>query len=386
MDYMPHNMILIELNKQKLKAFINDVDKAQLIQSAILDPIILLRTAENLLLNNFTGIILTDCVNVQKVVYVKEGEVVFARSNLKDDRLGETMCRMGKLTDEKLNEASKEITQNRRLGKILVESKYITSRDLWLGVKRQILEIWGSYILPTANQPGAWFHVIQSDIDETNVVKPGSNMLDSLFEFLRLKTDFIRITPSSDDLIHLNYLLNSVTYNMQEKTIIGHLLEKHDMTVGELASDIHIDDISILGNILKPLIYTGILDITKQISKPEQKTDEAKFEELVNLTNTIMASIAEIMSKKASHVKFKVSVAEYIKLSGGMFKDCKLNEHGCFDAQDIMFAYRNSKFMFSYKEAVTSLKELIQFELFEMKNYLTKDQTVELESMITALG
>ncbi len=386
MDYMPHNMVLVELNKQKLRTFINNVDKAQLIQSAILDPIILIRTAENLLLNNFTGIILTDCANVQKVVYVKEGEVVFARSNLKDDRLGETMCRMGKLTDEKLNEASKEITQNRKLGKILVENKYITSRDLWLGVKRQILEIWGSYILPAASQPDAWFHVIQSDIDETNVVKPGSNMLDSLFEFLRLKINSIRIAPSPDDLIHLNYLLNSVTYTTREKTIIGHLLEKYDMTVGKLAGDIHIDDIQILGNILKPLIYTGILDMTKRISKPEQKTDEAKFEELVNLTNTIMASIAEIMNKKASHVNFKVSVAEYIKLSGGMFKDCELNEHGCFDARDIMSAYRNSKFMFSYKEAVTSIKELIQFELFEMKNYLTKDQTAELESMITALG
>jgi hypothetical protein len=52
----------------------------------------------------------------------------------------------------------------------------------------------------------------------------------------------------------------------------------------------------------------------------------------------------------------------------------------------MMETYKNSKVLSPYSEAVTFIKELIQFELFEMKNYLPKDQTIELENIINALG
>ena len=383
MNYTPHNIISIELNKQKLKTYISDVENARLMQSSILEPGLLMRTADKLLLEGFTGIILSDLSDAQKVVYIKNGEVVFARSSVNDERLGETLCRMGKLTVEQLDKASKEITPSRKLGKILVENGHITSRDLWLGVRRQIFEIWGSYILPANNQP-SWFHVIKSDVDETNIIRPTSNMLDSLFEFLREKAESINIIPGNDDVVRLNYLTNSVTFDEFEKAIIRHLLASNNSSFSNIAKSIHAD-IQSMQHALKPLVYTGILDIIKQPEKVEVKTEEARFEELVNLTNTIMMSIAEIMDKKAADVNFKNAVKEYIRLSNGMFKDCPLNSRGCFDTDTIMSVYKNSRLLSPYDEAVNYIKELIHFELFEMKNYLSKDQTEELENIIASL-
>jgi predicted transcriptional regulator len=385
MEYIPHNVVHVELNKQKLKAYINNVESAKLVQSNILDPLFFIKDVEKLYLDSFTGIILLDLAEAQKVVYVKSGEVIFARSSVNDERLGETLCRMGKLTTNELNKASKEITPNRRLGKILVENGHITSRELWLGVKRQIFEIWGSYIMPVANHTNGWFHVIKSEIDDINVVKPNSNMLESLFEFLRERADSVNINMESEDLVHLNYLTNSVSFNIFEQSIIKHLLKTNDVTVTALAKEINADFES-TGTALKPLIYIGILDIVRQLSKAEYKTEDVKIGELINLTNTIMTSIAEIMDKKAPDVNFKDAVKDYIKLSDGIFKNCKINEQCCFDVSSFMEIYKNSQLLSPYDESVVFIKELIQFELFEMKNYLSKDQTEELENIIDALG
>ncbi len=390
MENTPHNVVIIEINKQKLKSYITDADNARVLHSGILEPASFFTIVEKLLLNNFHGIILFDFIDVQKVVYVKDGEVIFARSSVNDERLGETLCRMGKLTIDEMNRASKEITPARKLGKILVENGHITPRDLWLGVRRQIFEIWGSYIMPLNHQNKPWFHVIESVIDDSNKVKPNNNMFDSLFEFLREKAGSTDVSAmpevTADDLVCLNYLTNSITaFNPLEKAIIKHLLTVNNLSISKLAMDIKVD-LKTIENALKPLLYSGMLNINKQAGRSEQKTEDVKFEELLTLTNAIMTSITEIMQKKAAHVDFKASVRDYIRLSGGMFKDCPVNENGCFDTSRITAVYKKSQLLSPYDEAVIIIKELIQFELFEMKNYLSKDQTIELENIIATLG
>jgi len=385
MKYLPNNAIVIELNKQRLKTYISNVDSAWLIASGILNPVTFTSIVEYLVLNNFTGIILLDLAEVQKVVYAKNGEIVFARSSINDERLGETLCRMGKLTEEALIKASKEITPSRRLGRVLVENGYITPRDLWLGVKRQIFEIWGSYLLPVADNVDKWFHIIQCQIDEANVIKPNSNMLESLFEFLREKVELLNIVIGSNDMVHLNNFPCMVSFNAFEKAIIDKLLKNNDMSIASLAKEINADESSTEA-VLKPLVYTGVLGIIRKPIEEEYKTQDKKIEELLELMNTIMTNIAEIMSTKAPHVNFKANVRDYVRLSNSIFKDCIVNDRGGFDLGAMMETYKNSKVLSPYSEAVTFIKELIQFELFEMKNYLPKDQTIELENIINALG
>ncbi|MCL4558543.1 MAG: hypothetical protein M1491_07940 [Deltaproteobacteria bacterium] len=390
MEHTPRNVVLIDVNRQRLKTYINDADDASLLQSCVLDPPGFVRTAEGLFLRRFTGIILFDLADAQKVVYIKSGEVVFARSSINDERLGETLCRMGKLTVGELDRASKEITPQRKLGKILIENGHITSRDLWLGVRRQIFEIWGSYVLRQTHGDSPWFHIIECAIDDSSVVKPTGNMLDSLFEFLRerLGSGDMPAGPAigEDDTICLNYLTNAVsTFNPIEKAIIKQLLTSNNATVSKLAKDIRVD-VPTVRNTVRPLVYAGMLDARKQSHRVEGKTEDVKFEELLTLTNAIMTSIAEIMGKKASHIDFKTNVRNYIKLSDSVFRDCSINENGCFDIDRMISVYKGSRLLSPYDELVAFIKELIQFELFEIKNYLSEDQTSELEDISAALG
>ncbi|MCL4477937.1 MAG: hypothetical protein M1381_02385 [Deltaproteobacteria bacterium] len=381
MTYIPSNVISFNIDKDQLRSYIGDIDNAILIQSSQIEPVTLIGTAERLYSISFTGIILCDRADAQKVVYVKDGELYFARSSLKDERLGETLCRIGKLTIEGLEKASKEITATRRLGKVLVESKYITPKDLWIGVRRQIFEIWGSYILP---QDG-WFHVIQTNIDSGNMIKPDTNMVDNLFQYIREVHDQLNVNLLYDSVIYLNSINSFSKPTDIEKVILKQMMVSNSIAVDSLAEKTDLK-VPLLIEALIPLVYTGKLGIKKPVLKTESKTETQKFNELINLTNTIMTSIAEIMQQKAPDVNFKISVAEYVRSSGGMFKDCKLNEKGCFNTEVILKVYKASQNLSPYEDAVHFIKELIHFELFEMKNYLSKEQTTELENIISTLA
>lgn len=77
----------------------------------------------------------------QRVVYWTNGEVAFATSNSQEHSLGNFLVRNGKITAEQMRESLASLTEGERHGKILVKLGYISPKDLWWGVKHQVLEI-----------------------------------------------------------------------------------------------------------------------------------------------------------------------------------------------------------------------------------------------------
>jgi hypothetical protein len=88
-----------------------------------------------------TGVILLRNGNVTKTLHFKRGIVVFATSNIPEERFGEMLLKEGKITSDLFMEASKQITRGKRLGKILVEMQAISPKDLWNEVRHQVQEI-----------------------------------------------------------------------------------------------------------------------------------------------------------------------------------------------------------------------------------------------------
>src|SRR5512139_515807 len=88
-----------------------------------------------------TGVLTLVSGGARKAIYVREGRIVFATSNLPNDRLGEMLIRQGKITAEEYEESIKALARGKRQGKVLVEMGAITPRDLWDGVRLQVREI-----------------------------------------------------------------------------------------------------------------------------------------------------------------------------------------------------------------------------------------------------
>ena len=77
-----------------------------------------------------------------KKVYLDRGNAVFASSTDEDDRLGETLIKLGKITFEQYDRSVELLKETgKRQGTILVELGYLTPKDLVLGVKSQVREI-----------------------------------------------------------------------------------------------------------------------------------------------------------------------------------------------------------------------------------------------------
>lgn len=88
-----------------------------------------------------TGVLQIKRNQVEKYVYFQDGRVVFARSTDPDERLGEVLLRLGKVTCRQIEEALLKAVPGQRLGTVLVQAGYLVAPDLYQGVIRQVEEI-----------------------------------------------------------------------------------------------------------------------------------------------------------------------------------------------------------------------------------------------------
>ena len=130
-----------------------------------------------------------------KWIYMSRGEVVFAASNQRVDRLGECLLRAGVLTLEQLREAERRFCPPERFGKVLVEHGFLTPRELWNGVKYQVEEIVRSLFAMPAGTLWFWEGELQPDnvvrlsLETRRLVAEGIQRSEELRKFLSVLED-----------------------------------------------------------------------------------------------------------------------------------------------------------------------------------------------------
>jgi len=140
-----------------------------------------------------------------KSVYLHRGEVIFATSNQKFDRLGECLVRSGAITPGQFDEAIKAYTSSSQFGKILVERGFLTSRELWGGVKLQVEEIVRSLFSYGAGSVVVWEgevrpdNVVRLSLPTRRLIAQGLKRRDDLLRFVALlETPKVRVTIAKD--------------------------------------------------------------------------------------------------------------------------------------------------------------------------------------------
>lgn len=79
--------------------------------------------------------------DVEKSIWWQDGEIVFATSNVAEEQLPRFLLRNGKISPEQYEELQRRMSSETRAGKVLVQMGALTPKDLWWGVKHQVLEI-----------------------------------------------------------------------------------------------------------------------------------------------------------------------------------------------------------------------------------------------------
>src|SRR4029453_927191 len=128
-----------------------------------------------------TGILSLISGGARKALYVKDGRVVFASSNLPNDRLGEILIREGKITVEEYDTSIKAISKGKRQGKVLVEMGALRPKDLWEGVQFQVKEI----VYSVFQWDDGQFHFEESSLPEKERITVDLDILDLMLVGIR---------------------------------------------------------------------------------------------------------------------------------------------------------------------------------------------------------
>lgn len=105
-------------------------------------------TIRNISADRATGDLTLSSGRAVKTIFFDHGRIVFAGSNVKSDRLGESLVAQGRLTEDDLHKAVTLMgggSKRRRFGEALVEAGVLDRKELGGSVARQVKQIVLSY-------------------------------------------------------------------------------------------------------------------------------------------------------------------------------------------------------------------------------------------------
>ncbi len=112
------------------------------ILSGRLPAVTLADLLQSLLSSKSSGILTLQHNGQEKSIYIKDGNIVFASSNLEGDRLGNILVHAGKLTPAQVDAALKvKGAIHKKFGAIIVELGFLSPKELFDGLKLQVKEI-----------------------------------------------------------------------------------------------------------------------------------------------------------------------------------------------------------------------------------------------------
>jgi hypothetical protein len=129
-----------------------------------------------------TGALTVRREGVEKTLVIANGEIIFARSNQPQDRLGDLLLSQGKINESQYEEASRLIREKGfRHGRSLVEIKAISPKQLWSALDDQIRSIAYSVMPWSSGQ----FEFVRQDIRIKEKITLQVNIQDIIIDVVR---------------------------------------------------------------------------------------------------------------------------------------------------------------------------------------------------------
>ena len=222
----------------------------------------------------WSGMIFVDTGFGHKKIYFNQGELVFASSDLMDDRLGEVIYRDAVISLDQLTEFAVQVDRKTKFGQVLLRSGTFTNTDLWHSLKSQVREIFRSVFLSDACYVEVQPVMAPMEVsfeDGTDV------LLEAAYSYGAQFRSFSR-RINSDVRIHLVDL--SAASNAVPGTFIGDFIElcKDNPTVEEILERSQLARINTTVA-LHRLVATGILSLDGLSEASAMKVD-ARFASL----------------------------------------------------------------------------------------------------------
>ncbi|MEA2417681.1 MAG: hypothetical protein QOI58_4338, partial [Thermoanaerobaculia bacterium] len=348
-----------------------------------------------------SGKLLLSHQRMERSIYWKDGEIVFASSNSPEHSLGMFLLRNGKITQQQYDESKRRVTAATRHGKLLVQMGAISPKDLWWGVKNQALEIiyslfsWkeGSFVFGDTADELVNERIVLS-INTSTVIMEGIRRLDESAvireKITSLDMVFMKVQGATADFGSLDMSEHEVAlYNtLDGKRSIRALIGGSEMTEFEVTR--------ILFQLLSARLIEMVAD-TKSFRPVFLDVEDSP--ELLKVISTyndmfgrLYAALLNAVGEEPARdiVTTAMQNAESDELWSGVFFD----QYGRFDEN--MLIANISELPFERRKAVLDegLNTLLSVQLFEVSQHLDSagkvdvfrfisDQKAGLDSMLT---
>lgn len=137
-----------------------------------------------------TGVLVVRRNDQHKVIFIKDGDIVFAASKYQDDWLGEVLLKAGKITLGQYEKAS-EVTRStqKRFGTVLVEHGVLTAKDLFWAVTHQVKEI----ILSLFTWLDGEYQFEEGPLPAQEIITLKMSTANLILDGIRRINDFVRL-------------------------------------------------------------------------------------------------------------------------------------------------------------------------------------------------
>ncbi len=117
----------------------------------------------------------------RKTLFFREGQLAFASSTDRADRLGSVLWRRGQVPRQELERCGRMVRPGRPLGQVLVDEGIFTSGQLYAAMSLQVKEIALAALVESEGE----FAFVEGPYDERNAVKLPERTRDLLLEGMR---------------------------------------------------------------------------------------------------------------------------------------------------------------------------------------------------------
>ncbi len=257
-----------------------------------------------------TGILSVSTPRFTKKVYFKQGDAIFASSNLEDDRLGEMLLKWGKINLEQYHRSVELLKKTgKRQGQILVELGYLTPKELYQSVKAQVKEI----IYSLFGLDHGEYEFLPGPLPTEEVITLRMSMGNLIYEGIKRSSNWSMLKRQIPDDLILQLSLNplrlfqSIEFSEMDRKILTLIDGKK--TVKQIIDNSWVSPF----DALKTLYTLFILEVVEEV-KP------VKEEELVTLSlEDIFKPILmeeDLFIKKVNELYEKIDSMNYFELLG----------------------------------------------------------------------
>lgn len=337
-----------------------------------------------------SGKLLLQQDRMERSIYWKEGEIVFASSSSPEHSLGMFLLRNGKITQAQYEESKRRVTAQTRHGKLLVQMGAISPKELWWGVKNQALEIiyslfsWkdGMFLFGDSADDLVNERIVLS-INTATVIMEGIRRLDETAvireKITSLDMVFLRVAGAVPDFGSLEMSEHEVALynNLDGKRSIRALIGGSEMTEFEVT------------RILFQLLSARLIEVM-----PEEKAfrpvfldveDSPELLKVISTYNDMFGRLYDALHNAVGEdtardiVMTAMQNADSDELWSGVFFD----QYGRFDEN--MLIANISELPFERRKAVLDegLNTQLSVQLFEVSQHLDSAGKVDVFRFIS---